>query len=317
MNAGKCLTKLCLLSVVHALPAHCAAEVQHKPLRRVFVAKTEERYNVSVILKAQTESVLTETVASKTYVMPVTHAAEVKLRWRATRRVLSVGPDGVAGIEESFVEDQPCEEIPQPGGKSDARLLASLEHLCASLSSALTIHYAEDSKGSLHEAGAPSEPPDLGEEAPPLLALWLRRAVRPNVILPTLLFEAGARARQELHPSGDLLQDAQGSESTEWLDAQSDTPAAALHVVQQLGWDAPGRASITKGVTTHLESAPRHEGFFADSITTLSLIDGSVLRANRSASRTTRHKMETIAGLLGPPEFSSKLTTSVIIERLP
>jgi hypothetical protein len=317
MSASNSFTKLCLLVVVHILSVHSVLEAQHKPLSRVFVAASEERYDVSITLKAQTQSVSIQTVASKTYVMPEAHAAEVRLKWRARRRILLVQPDGHAELEEDLTETQPCEDIQRPRESSDAKLRASLESLCASLRAPVTMRYAEDSKGSLHEAAAPTLAPDLGEEAPPLLALWLRRAVRPNVVFPSLAIETGARAKQELRPPGDLLKNAQGSESAEWLDAQSNTPAASLHVVQQLGWDAQARATTAADVATHPGGLPRRENFFADSITTLSLLDGSVLRADRSASRTTSHRMEPVAGLPEPPEFSSKLTISVTIERLP
>jgi hypothetical protein len=317
MSASKSVTKLCLLVVVHTLPVHSAAEAQHKPLSRVFLAGIEERYDVSITLKAQTQSVSMETAASMTYVMPETRAAEVRLKWRATRRILSVRPDGQAEVEEDLTETQPCEGIQRPRENSDAKLQASLASLCTSLRAPVTMRYTEDSKGSLHEAAAPALAPDLGEDAPPLLALWLRRAVRPSVVFPSLAMEAGARAKQELRPPGDLLKNAQGSESAEWLDAQSNTPAASLHVVQQLGWDAQARATTATDVATHPGGVPRRETFFADSITTVSLLDGSVLRADRSASRTTSHKMEPVAGLPEPPEFSSKLTISITIERLP
>lgn len=317
MSASKTVTKLCLLAVAHTLLALSAMEAQHKPLRRVFVAATDERYYVSVTLKVQTQSVSTETVASKTYVLPVAHAAAVRLEWRATRRIMSAEPDGNAEIEESLAEEQPCKEIRQDGEMPDARLAASLLRLCAKMRSPAMMPYTEDAKGSVHDVGALNLPLDLGEDAPPLLALWLRRAVRPNVVFPSLAFEAGARARQELRPSGDLLKNAQGSESTEWLDAQSDTPAASLHVVQQLAWERPVQPANPADVAAHADGGQKHEGFFADSITTLSLVDGSVLRADRSASRTTSHKLEPVAGLPEPPEFSSKLTISVTIERLP
>ena len=318
MSAGKTLTHFYMLAVAYALLTHSAVQAQHNPLSRFFVAGTEERYVVSITLKAQTQIVSTETVASKTYVMPVTHAAEVRLKWRATRRIVSAGKDsGSAEIEENLSEEQPCWAIPQPGEISDAQLEASLGRLCATMRSPLTLRYTENAKGALHEAGVPDLPLDLGEEAPPLLALWLRRAVRPNIVFPSLTFEAGARARQELRPSGDLLKNAQGSESSEWLDAQSDTPAASLHIVQQLSWDPPARPANPADVATHPESRQRHESFFADSITTLSLVDGSVLRTDRLASRTASHNMEPVAGLPEPPQFSSKLTISVTIERLP
>ena len=105
------------------------------------------------------------------------------------------------------------------------------------------------------------------------------------------------------------------SSAQEWLDAQGETPAAMLHVVQQLLWSSAGLA--TPGTEKTLSPAQKEEAFFADSLSTLSLQDGSLLRANRSASRTTTRHVDPVPGLPQPPDFSSKLTLTVTIERLP
>jgi hypothetical protein len=171
----------------------------------------------------------------------------------------------------------------------------------------------------IHEADAAGLTLNLGEEDPQLLGLWLRRAVRPNVLFPGSKFEAGARITREITPSGEPFKNAQGSESTEWLEAPPDQSAASLHVIQQFSWDAATKVGATKDAEARswAGAVPRHETFFADSITTVSLLDGSVVRAKRSASRTMIHKIEPVEGLPNVPEFSSKLTISVNIERLP
>jgi len=317
MNASKSSARFCLLAVVCAIGMQRTVEAQAKPIGRVFTAESEDRYEVSVSLKAQTQTVSTETVASKTYVMPVVHSAQVQLTWNARRRILSTAPDGAAEIEETVTPTHPCEQVAQPRETADARLLESLSSLCAALALPISIRYTEDTKGAQHESEVSQLHLDFGESQPPLLVLWLRRAVRPSVVFPALAFAAGASATQLLRPSGELWKDAQGSESTEWLEAQSDTPAASLHVVQQLAWRPPVQPASATNVAKDGGTAPRHESFFADSITTLSLLDGSVVRATRSASRTTSHRIEPFAGLPESPEFSSRLSISVTIERLP
>ena len=315
MTASKSSVRFCLLAVVCAIGTHCKAQAQGKPLGRVFTADSEERYEVSVSMKAQTQSVSTETVASTTYVMPVVHSAQVQVTWNARRRILSTAPDGAAKIEETSTPTHPCEQVAQPRETADARLLESLSSLCAALAAPVSIRYTEDAKGAQRESGVSKLPLDFGEGQPPLLALWLRRAVRPSVVFPSLAFAVGASATQELRPSGELWNNARGSESTDWLEAESATPAASLHVVQQLAWDPPTQTKSATNVGKG--TVPKHESFFADSITTLSLLDGSVVRANRSASRTTSHKIDPVAGLPEAPDFSSRLTISVLIERLP
>jgi hypothetical protein len=299
---------LALLSVASS------ALAGQKPLTRLFTKASEERYQVTVGLKAETHSVTTETVAAATYVTPVVRVAEGTLRWRSVKRVLAIRSDGSAEMEETIdpLTDR-CDEAARHPGNSDSKLQESLDAFCSAILKAGMLRCVEDPRGLVRES-APSAPFDLGEAAPQLLALWLRRAVRPSVIFPAFPFEAGAKVERPLHPNGQLLKNARGSESTEWLEAREETPSASLHVVQHLAWEDAWQ----DGPEGRLFAAsPRQEEFFADSLTTVSLLDGSVLRASRSASRTTSHKIEPVPGLAAPPDFSSRLTVSVVMERLP
>jgi hypothetical protein len=297
-----------LLSVAPPAPAG------QKPLTRLFTRDAEERYQVTVGLRAETHSVTTEAVAASTYVTPVVHVAEGTLRWRSVKRVLAIRADGSVDTEEAVTPlAERCEGPAQPAETSDARLQASLDAACSAILKTGVLRSVEDRRGLLRES-APSPRFGLGEAAPELLALWLRRAVRPSVIFPALPFEAGAKVERPLHPTGEWLKNARGSESTEWLEAREETPSASLHVVQHLSWEGASEDSPAGGAAF---VPARQEEFFADSLTTVSLLDGSVLRASRSASRTTSHKMEPVPGLAGTPDFSSRLTVSVKMERLP
>ena len=291
---------------------------QLRPLTRHFVASVEERYQVTLNLKAESHSVTTETVAAQTYVTPVVRAAELNLHWREVRSIRSVQDDGSAVIEEALLPaSQQCEEAPQPPEKTDAALQLSLQAFCTSWLKAEIIQYTENDRGVLRDANTSAREnalPPLAETAPQLLSLWLQRAVRPNVILPPLRFEIGATSQQSFRPASNLFKNALGSETTEWLDAQGETPSATLHVVQQLLWNAPPAALR---VESRESQTQKDESFFADSLSTISLQDGSLLRANRSASRTTSRHVDPVPGLPQPPEFSSKLTLTVTIERLP
>jgi len=284
-----------------------------KPLTRLFTLAAEERYQVTVGFRAETHSVTTESVAAETYVTPVVHVAEATLRWRSVKRVLAIRPDGSVDTEETVIPvTARCEEAVQAAANRDSKLQESLEAACSVFLKKEILRCVEDQKGLLRES-APNAPYDLGETSPELLALWLRRAVRPSVIFPALPFEAGAKVERPLHPAGELLRNARGSESTEWLEAREETPSASLHVVQHLSWEGASQGPAAGSSTASI----RQEEFFADSLTTVSLLDGGVLRANRSASRTTSHKMESVPGLAVPLDFSSRLTISVVMERLP
>lgn len=314
MRAEETVRKRCKLALVAALFLQTIACAEQMPFARTFSAASEERYQVAISLRAQTQSISTETVSSKTYVMPVLHEAEVKLTWRATRRIVTMLADGSAEIEENIAGVGPCEGTPQAAERTDAQLQSSLARLCASMAHPIGIRYTENSKGLFHEADASALTLNLGEHGPQLLGLWLRRAARPNVVFPASKFEAGTKVTHEFKPSGELFKNAQGSESTEWLEAPSDQPSVSLHVVQQLSWNAATQMGATR---SGAGAVPRHETFFADSVTTISLLDGSVLRAKRSASRAMIHEIEPVDGLPNAPAFSSKLTISVNIERLP
>jgi hypothetical protein len=292
---------------------------QQRPLTRHFVASVEERYQVTLILRAESHSVTTETVAAQTYVTPVVHAAEVSLHWRADRKILSIQDDGSAAIEETLVPaSQQCEGGP-PSEKTDAALQLSLKEFCTAWLKAEIIRYTENKSGALRDVSPGANEnalSPLAETAPPLLSLWLKRAVCPNVILPQVPFEIGATSQQSFQPASSVLKNAHGSETTEWLDAQGETPAAMLHVVQQLVWSAAPPAAAVR-VESRESQTQKDESFFADSLSTVSLQDGSLISANRSASRTTSRHVDPVPGLPQPPEFSSKLTVTVTIERLP
>jgi len=90
-----------------------------------------------------------------------------------------------------------------------------------------------------------------------------------------------------------------------------------LHVVQHLAWKSSADSAGIEATKASVSRPPRAETFFADSLTTLSLLDGAVLRASRSATRTEAHEVEPVSGLLDRPDFSSKLTVTVTLERVP
>jgi len=291
-----------------------AVSAQQQPLTRHFVTGTEERYQVTLEIKSESHSVMSETRADKTYVSPRDLSAAARLRCIVWRKILSVEPSGSAQIEEKVTPAGPsCAEAVSRGSATDPAMRNALVDFCVEWSKGSTIRYSESPFGLQTDATSLAIVP-LGESAPALLAPWLRRASRASVILPDLPLAIGASRQNALQPSNVQLQNAHGSETTQWLEAQGDTPAATLHVVQQLSWKSSPDAA--KSGQSHARTA-RDEIFFADSLTTLSLVDSSVLRASRTASRTTTHPIDPVPGLPNPPDFSSKLTLTVAIERQP
>lgn len=292
----------------------CTSSAQHPPLSRHFVAGVEERYHASLQIKAESHSVTTETIDAKTYVTPRVATAGIRLAWNIFRKIALVQSDGSALIEEhSTPAGTPC-QLTDP--MVDPALQKSLTEFCAGMSKESTLHYMESPRGAVKESEA-AVVPALGESGPPLLALWLRRAVHPSVILPAMPFEVGASTQYSLQPENSAMKNAHGSETTEWLDALGETPAAMLHVVQQLAWKSSAGAAALEATKAPVSRPPRAETFFADSLTTLSLLDGAVLRASRTATRTEAHEVDPVPGLPARPDFSSKLTITVTLERVP
>src|SRR5262245_2724074 len=113
MKIGETIAKSCTLVFAGALFSQFTSFAQQKPLARSFSPVAEERYQVAISLRAQTQTISTDTVGSKTYVMPVVHEAEVRLKWRATRRIHSMPEDRSAQVEEDIADTGECEEIPQ------------------------------------------------------------------------------------------------------------------------------------------------------------------------------------------------------------
>src|SRR5215470_17342063 len=91
----------------------CCLCAQQKPLTRTFVAGSEERYQVTVIIRVETHGISTEKIGEKTYATPFTHEANGQLSWRSTRKVSSLNPDGSAAITETLDRFQAaCDKDP-------------------------------------------------------------------------------------------------------------------------------------------------------------------------------------------------------------
>ena len=303
------------LPVAIAFFTNVGAYAQQKPFARHFVAATEERYQVTLNIRVESHGVTTETIAAQTYVTPAIRAAEINLRLSAIRRVVAVQSDGTADIEQTNIAaGQQCEPISASLAQADAKLQASLKSFCLAWAKNEAIRYSENANGKVIESKSTTLPP-LDEDNPQLLSLWLLHAIRTSVIFPALNFEIGKKIQTSFQPASSLMKDAHGSQTIEWLDAEGELPATTLHVVQQLSWAVHDASGAQRDSST----APlaKDESFFADSLTTLSLQDGSILHASRTASRTASHHVEAVPGFPQPPDFSSKLTLSVNIERLP
>lgn len=285
---------------------------QEKALTRTFVAGAEERYQVNVAIRIETHGVSTEKVGDKAYTDFYTHEASGEVSWRSTRKIISVNPEGTAAVEEvldHFVAS--CDK--DPTAKSfNAALQKSVRDTCANWQSFLQMNYEEEKLGLIR--GLPSAVGDLTGSDSPLFSLWLRRAFRPGVILPKGPLNFGYRAAHKISNPYRIASNPEGEELVEWLDGPADPPAAILHVSQNLTW---ANAASQQNASTVTDKPNKRQIFYSDSLNTISLLDGSLLKASRSASHETKDTLEPVPGLPDPPAFGSKLTITVTILRLP
>jgi hypothetical protein len=297
-------------------PCFCSAgqtqHAQQKPLARHFIAGAEERYQVAATIRVETHGISTEKIGEKTYAKPYTHEAEGQLSWRSTRKMTALKEDGSAAIFESLDQFRAnCDGTPE-SSDSTPGLQKSVRDTCAEWQTLAQMNYEEEKFGLIRGLPIPANVHD--ENGSPLLDYWLRRAFRPSVILPKGPLNFGYQAAHKItNPSGGVS-NPEGEEQVEWLEATSDVPAATLHVSQNLSWmDNPRKSGFN-----NVDAAPaKRQLFYADSLNTISLLDGSLLKATRSATRETKEVLDPVAGLQDAPTFSSKLTIIVTIQRLP
>lgn len=284
---------------------------QQKPLTRTFVAGAEERYQVNVAIRVETNGVSTEKVGEKAYTDFYTHEAFGEVSWRSTRKIASVHADGTAAVEElldRFIAK--CEKDPTSKSFNSA-LQKSVQDACAGWQTTTAINYEEEKGGLVRGLPAASAAVDSDSS---LLSLWIRRAFRPSVVLPKTPIEFGTRAQHKVgNPSSEESQP-KGEESSEWLESQSETPSAIWHVSQNLRWIDPPNQKVPNmpGGKPQMRQL-----FYADSLSTISLLDGGLLKASRSATRETKELLDPVPGLPEDPTFGSKLTVTVTILRLP
>lgn len=298
-------TALCLCTSHSALS-------QQKPLTRAFIAGAEERYQVTVTISVETHGVSTEKIGDKTYAGVFTHEAKGQVNWRSTRKISAVNAEGTASLVEKLDRFQPnCAGDPA-AETFDSALQQSVQRACAAWQNLDELNYREEPQGLVR--GLPEPADNLIDSDSSLLSLWARHAFRPNVVFPKTPLHFGDRAAHRIENFSPDPAKPQGEESLEWLEASGEIPAATLHVSQNLAWIDSGAGNLTKNVTTRPD--PR-QLFYADSLNTISLLDGSLLKASRSATHETKSALDPVPGLPDTPIFGSKLTITVTILRLP
>lgn len=297
---------MALLLLLAPVPAQQA----ETPLLRTFQVGDAQRYRVELTVRTSTDGQRPRQVGRKTYAEQFSESSNGAITWRATRRVLRVQPDGSAEIEETLDEFAAGEAA----GQLKEELLAALREWAQS--PPVTLRYREATNGQISGLAAQAGP-QLDQD-PPVLTLWLRRALRPTVSLPTRRPRVGEKwneaRRVQLPPWNNLM----GSEDFAWLEAPGSPASAAqfisLHVVQQISSPVPAQTQEGphwlgrfhgESVSTLVHSgAPLYGGY------------GSLYFATRSGTRETTHVGERIPSLADLPVFRARTSVEVRIQVL-
>lgn len=291
------------------------AGAQERPLSRSFHAGASRIYRVVLRLRTELRGISTEKIGEKTYVKPFVREAEAQASWTARVRLAGVSAGGAADVEEELDEFQVAGGPPPENTEASNPLAEALRETLAVWTKTRTLRYREAQDGQLSAVEAAGAPP-LGEETPPVLTLWLVQALRPAAKLPNRPIQLGARWEEPRKVSLPPWIHVSGSESGEWLAAGTGgEPGPALHIVQQIHASAARGGADGNGMNLLAGEGQGEATFFAESLVKLSLLDGSVVTATRSASREVVWTLAPVEGLPEVPQFRTKLSATVTIER--
>jgi hypothetical protein len=264
----------CCLASLAAAPA----ARQQKPLQREFSLDGISGYGILLTVRSEVEGQELVHIGAKTYVKPFTRVAEGRLSWPATRQFFFVNAVGNAEIEETLDEFSPRERPISPRGGEGDEFEKAVSPTLSDWSHAtpLTLRDRETRAGQF--AGLTGDGVPTLEEASP-------RVVR---------LENWIEAR--------------GAESGEWMEAnRSAAPAVRLQIAQQVF------GTVANGPEEPPEATARAR-FHSESLNTISLADGRLLTAIRSALREVSGTLAPVEGLPRPPEFRGRLSAEIHIE---
>lgn len=290
-------------------------DAQERPLERRFAVGATQRYRVELLVRTELAGQRPVRVGVKGYAEPFTRFAEARITWLATERTVSIGPDGAAEIEEELSRFGAIASNAATGDDPEwKRLAVVLEGALRGWAQGRTVRYPASPVGQLRSLPREAAPP-LDESSPQLLTPWLVRALRPATALPAKPIRLGERWQE---PRAVMLagwENVQGAESGEWLEApESAEPAARLQVVQHI----TGTVVLANELLAAGESEARPISvmgrFHGESLATVSLMDGRLLHATRSATREITWTLAPGEGFEQPLRFEGRLSVQVRIE---
>ncbi len=280
-----------------------------QPLRRSLFAGQQADYHVRLRIEVGLSGQQPEKLGATTYAFSLERRVEAEIEWNIRRRVLEFD-NGAATVEEDLSGFTTPQIRSEPQDEQTGELAAALRAALNRWRGAdpLTLRYREAPDGQL--AGLqPQGVVGLDEDPPPILTLWLLRALRPAVTLPDRAVRLGDRWQEPRAVELAGWSDVRASETAEWLEAHNaGEPAVRLHLVQQLSAKIPAATESRLGAG--------EVRFHAESLNTLSLAGGRLLAATRSATREVTHELPPVPGMKEPPRFTARLAVQVQMEEI-
>lgn len=288
---------------------------QEKPLERTFAVGSTQRYRVELLVRTELAGQRPVRIGVKGYAEPFTRFVEARISWLATEHTRSIDEDGTADVEETLGGFSAIVSNEATGDDPEWKKLAvALEDALREWAPARTLRYRASRAGELRGLAREGGPP-LDEAAPQLLTPWLVRALRPAAALPARPIHFGERWQEPRAVTLPGWDNVQGAESGEWLEApEFAEPAARLQIVQQI------TATVTSGSERLVAGAGGAHPlsvagrFHGESLATVSLMDGRLLRATRSATREITWTLAPAEGFEQPLRFQGRLSVQVRIE---
>lgn len=291
---------------------------QQTPLQRHFRPGEVERFRVVLVVRSEGHGQRAEKIGSRAYATPFSISSEETLTWQVIRRVVTVHDDGSAQMEETLEqfsswEDPPAEARSDEKTETDEALRLAL--LAWSRPRRLTVRYRESPRGEIRSLGAEAGP--VLDEGPPVLTLWLRRALRPCAALRGSLGGVETHWNEPRTVALPPWKEPRGTESGTWLTGPfPQLPMVRfdnLHVTQHITAAVPS----VEGVAGEGQAR-----FHAESVATVVAAGasshgehGSLMQAVRSASREVSHTLAPVPGLAAAPRFSNRISVEILITR--
>ncbi len=286
----------------------CAATplAQDQPLERRFTAGAPSEFRIQLKVTSRVEGQETVTLGANAYVKPFAREASAAIFWTARVRVASFSADSASIVEElDDFEAQPKSASATNDDPETLRLEQALQNALAKWETPKTLSYRESRFGQATDISADGAP-ELSEQTPRVLTAWLLHALRPDAALPARPLRLDDRWQEPRSVTLPDWSDASGWESGQWFAASDSRMKARLDVVQQID------ATVASGP----EKPPEGDAaakFHSESLSTVSLDDGSLTTATRSATREITWTLQPVSGLPAPPKFGSRLTVEIQI----